>query len=309
MKWSGVARAGKVVGGIAALGILVWTVRSAWTELRSQEIGFDAGRAALATGLLAITYLGFAGLWREIALSLGTKVPFRNTVQLWSFSNLGRYLPGKVWQVIGLVVIARDLGVPPGVATSVAIIALGFMICSGALVGVLLVPGAAAEYPVLRAGIWAIALGMVVPLASPGILARAIRLLPESFGCRDVRGFSRLTVVKLEAYFLATWLVHGATFLVLASAFAPLGWGAFPALCGSFSLSYVGGLIAVFAPGGIGVREGLIVVLLGDNLGSDVPVHAIAVGARVWTLLGELLVLLLALGLRFRTTHGPRSSR
>jgi uncharacterized membrane protein YbhN (UPF0104 family) len=75
----------------------------------------------------------------------------------------------------------------------------------------------------------------------------------------------------------------------------------FPRFAGAFALAYVVGLLAVFAPGGIGVREAVLGMLLGSFGGGDLPVHLLAVASRLWAIAAELLILLLAF-----TLGGPK---
>jgi len=62
-----------------------------------------------------------------------------------------------------------------------------------------------------------------------------------------------------------------------------------------FPLSVCYGLIAVFVPGGIGVREGIIVFLL-KNAGIDIELAvSISVIQRLWFISGEVFIFVLAL--------------
>jgi len=67
-----------------------------------------------------------------------------------------------------------------------------------------------------------------------------------------------------------------------------LTWATLPGLCGIYALSHVVGLIALFAPGGLGVREGALAVQLGRLLPSGIA-EALAIGIRIWFTLIELL--------------------
>src|SRR2546428_7042068 len=41
----------------------------------------------------------------------GQRLPYTAAARAWTLSNLGRYIPGKVWSVAGLVVLAERAGV------------------------------------------------------------------------------------------------------------------------------------------------------------------------------------------------------
>jgi uncharacterized membrane protein YbhN (UPF0104 family) len=61
---------------------------------------------------------------------------------------------------------------------------------------------------------------------------------------------------------------------------------------GGFALAYISGLVAVFAPGGLGVREGVLAALLPRAGAESVSAEALAVATRLWTTTAELLLLL-----------------
>src|SRR5438093_10890795 len=85
---------------------------------------------------------------------------------------------------------------------------------------------------------------------------------------------------------LAGWLAYGLAFWLLAR-----GLGLPPTLplataTGVFALGYILGLLALFAPGGVGVRELVFIGLLTPALGSGGAV-ALSVGSRVRLTLTE----------------------
>src|SRR2546421_7408402 len=102
---------------------------------------------------------------------------------------------------------------------------------------------------------------------------------------------SLLTVLSWSTYGAALWmlargLIHDAP-LPLATAI------------GAFTLGYILGLLALFAPGGVGVRELVLVGLLAPFLGSGRPVAA-GLASRVLLTLTEAAAALLTLPLRHR---------
>lgn len=292
-------RAIQVVGGLAALLLLAHAVRSAWLEVAAVGVSFRPGVGALGVGALFLTLLGVIGVWRLLLSELGVVLGYAPTVQLWSFSNLGRYLPGKLWQVVGLVVVSRDLGLPPGVAATGGVLAVGLMIGTGAAVGIATLPQALSGLGWTGIAVVGLAAGLLVPVAWPGILGWGVRRLPASLGCTGVPVPGRGAWLRLVLLFAIAWFGHGIAFLQFASAFGDVGWSDLPAFTGAYVLAHVTGLVAVFAPGGIGVREGILGYFLASVAPPDLPAHVVAVAGRLWSIAAELLVLGLAVGLRF----------
>jgi uncharacterized membrane protein YbhN (UPF0104 family) len=63
----------------------------------------------------------------------------------------------------------------------------------------------------------------------------------------------------------------------------------------TFGAAYLIGFLALFAPGGLGVREGIITLLLASYLPGGLPA-AVAVAARLWTTAIELVSLIPLMG-------------
>lgn len=90
--------------------------------------------------------------------------------------------------------------------------------------------------------------------------------------------------------FLAAWWIQGLTLgLTIRAVSADRGrWEDWPFWTGTSAVAMVGGFAAVFAPGGLGVREGLVMEILKEHLG---PREAVLT-ALLWrgaSLAGEIL--------------------
>ena len=86
---------------------------------------------------------------------------------------------------------------------------------------------------------------------------------------------------------LVAWAAYGLAFQWLARGLAPdaaLPWAQAAAV---FTLSYLVGLVAVFAPAGVGPRESVFVLVLQGPLGLKLAV-ALAVASRVLLTITEL---------------------
>src|SRR6185437_3951529 len=96
-------------------------------------------------------------------------IPFLDAARIWTISNLGKYLPGKVWSITALVVMTRRYGVSAaeGAATSVLLTLVntivGFIVAIVAGAALLNLPPAAVTIVAV--------LGVIV-LAMPSALPR-----------------------------------------------------------------------------------------------------------------------------------------
>jgi hypothetical protein len=67
--------------------------------------------------------------------------------------------------------------------------------------------------------------------------------------------------------YLVVWALYGIAFWATGRALFAVPVSDLPRYVGVFALAWLAGLVAVFAPGGIGVREAVIVALLRSRLG------------------------------------------
>ncbi|HXM37177.1 MAG TPA: lysylphosphatidylglycerol synthase domain-containing protein [Gemmatimonadales bacterium] len=289
------------IQGAVALVVVVLvarTVQRNWTEFRSLHVNLDVqpGWLALATLAVFLTYAFYIESWRRLLAGWAQRIPFGVAARVWSLSNLGRYVPGKIWSVTGLVVLAQRAGVRGGAAAASAVAFQALVLGTGVAV-------VAAATPQATSALRLVA-GFGLALASLGVLvwgptARWLGRLMSTA--------SPLTPLPLSAVALAGalmflgWLTYGVAFWLFVRGLLPDTHLTYAAAAGAFTLSYILGTLALFAPGGIGVRELVMISLLTPALGSGGAV-AVSVGSRVLLTVTEAGAALLAIVL---VRHSP----
>lgn len=280
---------------VAALFFLALAVVQRREELRAYDWSFEGGRLALSGVLLLCGLMGSAVIWRRVLAAFDHDVAVVPLARVWFVSSLGRYIPGKVWQLVGVADMARALGIDA--VTSVTSLALYMLYAtvSALVLGVYLFPLdaiAALGVPLLVAR-WAAPLALL--LLHPGLVRGALglgqRVLRREL--RPWRG-SIGDAATLMVMCLAQWLVYGAAFHVFTASLTDAPLALFPYLVASYALSFVAGYLVVIAPAGLGAKEGALALLLSGVMPLGVAA-AVAIGARLWTLTGEVIPALLLL--------------
>jgi hypothetical protein len=118
----------------------------------------------------------------------------------------------------------------------------------------------------------------VALLLWPPFLRRLLRLAaPEAETARAPAATGIVVGIVVN---LIAWVGYGAALWLLARGLLP-GVGLRPALAVAvFTASYLAGFLALFAPGGIGVREGLFILMLQGPLGIGAAT-ALALASRL----------------------------
>ena len=240
-----------------------------------------------ASLLLLAAYFVSAALWGLIVRDLGgPRLPLGDSVRIFMIANLGRYVPGKVWQIAGLAALAKGRGVPPSTAAASAVLGQGIALVAAAAVGMGALLGGPESYR--RWGLVGAA-GVVAVVALLSIPAVFRRLGGAWFRLARTEAPADLGMthgLRWLGLYAANWVLYGLSFWVLARS---LGLdGAVLPLASAFAAAYVLGYAVVFAPAGLGPREGFLIVFLTPHLGAG-PAGVLAVVARLWTTVVELL--------------------
>jgi uncharacterized membrane protein YbhN (UPF0104 family) len=291
------------VQGLVTLAVLAFVGRSIarnWSEFRSLHVTLTIAPAWIAGSVLLVllTYAMQIESWRRILAGWGQRLAFGPAARTWSVANLGRYVPGKVWSVAGLVVLAQRAGVAPGPAAASAFVIQAVSLGSGVAVVAGVTPHSASPLRLALAGLAAVATILVLVWRPTALwLGRVVTSMAplEPLAPSAVLAAIILTVLSWGTYGAALWMLARG---LLHDAPVPLPLPLTTAI-GAFTLGYILGLLALFAPGGVGVRELVLVGLLAPFLGSGGAV-AVSVASRVLLTLTEVAAALLTLPLQHR---------
>lgn len=226
----------------------------------------DAGEVALpgpgrlvASGvLLAVGMLAATSAWAVLLPRVG----FRAVLPGFALAQLAKYVPGSVWQGVGQVADAHRLGidVPTATVGYVVQMVLQALVAAAASITALTVPGLPWWLAVPAAGG---PLGLLLIRrrwldALIGAVARLVRRLdPERLELP-----SQASLLGAAVRSLVTILAIGTSFAVLLP--SELGVRGFVGTAGIFMLAWVIGFLVIPLPSGLGVRELVLVVGLGD---------------------------------------------
>lgn len=279
---------------------LVLTVAVTWLILRGAGIGLAeareadwtlvrprAGPIALSVALLALTFFIAAALWSRILVSFGERrVGVAEGAAILIVANLGRYVPGKIAQLAGVALLARRSGMSGVRATTAAVAAQVINLLAAAAVGgwVAIQSGETTGTRDLLVGL-AIVAGLVAFLYFGGAGAVLRWALRRSGHAGDLPHPDGRRLLALLPGYLLSWAVYGAAFVMLARGLGmELG---FVAGTTAFAAAYFAGYVALFAPGGIGIREGTLAAFVAPALGAEAG-FVLAVLQRVWITAVEL---------------------
>ncbi|MBN8630004.1 MAG: flippase-like domain-containing protein [Rhodobacterales bacterium] len=216
-------------------------------------------------------------------------------------SQIGKYIPGNVAHLLGRLALARMDGVSSAVAGLAMLLEVGLVLTAGGLLFLaflLFAPGLTLSLlpPGLAGSLASLSLPLAAALAA-GIgmgLWYLVRLIRRKSALAQL---DPARAAKPLALHVVNFLALGLSLGCVTQAIAPTGNGTFLLSIPVFVVAWTVGFLMPGAPGGIGVREGLVVLGLGTSLGAG-PALTAALLHRAICILGDLSIF--ALGYRRR---------
>lgn len=206
-------------------------------------------------------------------------------------ARLGKYVPGKVASVAGATWLLSRRGVPVRAAISGLFLHQGLWIVLCFLAAVPLTLWRPVQEALPLAWAW-FAAGIVAGVAClhprvflwiEGLMLRRLGRPAETpqVSLRGLWPPALLQAVNIVSAGLTTWLICRAV--------TPIDLSALPMVISATAMAAVSGFLAVFAPAGLGVREGILLYLLGPLVGHG-PSAVVVLLARAMQTVVELLL-------------------
>jgi len=291
---------------VLALGAAVWAVASQWDQVRGAVTALPLGTVLLAL-VVSLVYVFLTMMsWRAVLGDLGSRLPLRVAARVFFVSQVGKYLPGGVWNIVAAAEMGVDHAISRRRSVSGMLVALLVSIVSGLLLAVVAIafaPQAAVESYGWIAWTFPLFLVLLAPPVLNRLLSFALRLtrrppLEQPLSARGVAASS--------AWALAGWIAAGVQVWLIATALGmDSGFGTLAQAVGAYALAWTVGFLVVVVPAGVGVREAVLGAMLGGLLGGGAIVVTVLLSRVLLTAADLLLGLVGAAYLRPRSAPGP----
>jgi len=274
----------KVVGALIGIAFLVIALRDSLRHNHGRVLpSWEHILIALALSLAGLTIAG-----RSWQVLFESRLSHRAIRRGFYASQLGKYVPGGVWQVVGQIGLTADAGVPlRNASTAFPVFVVTQVVAGGVVLAFISV--------VDIHGSLALRLLSLLGLLSTLLLHRqwmvasarlAARMTKRTF--EDGLVPPQAAIIRACALSVATLVLAGSSFAVLLSAHG-LGTGA-PTVVAAWAGAWTVGFLALPFPSGLGVREGILVAMIGGPIGAA-PIIAASVAHRVVTIVAELIAI------------------
>jgi hypothetical protein len=254
-----------LIGGLIGLAGIAYVVRTLIRDRDTVARALSQARPGLLVIAFLLAALGMTGIgfaWHTLLRILGSRLEVAGSLRGYFVGQLGKYLPGGVWAVMGRGEWARSEGVPGAVAYTSVLMSMGSAYLAALLLTAVLVPmsgvlGADGDPRFL----WILLLlPLGFALIHPRVLGSALRLarrITKRQLILMVPSWKASSIVVIQQ--LPSWLLIGTASLAISSA---LGIAGDPInVIQATVIAWIIGFLALPTPGGIGVREAVFVTM------------------------------------------------
>ena len=270
-----ILRLAGVVISLLGIAFVAHALASQWSATTHAIANADGVWLAVAVVCGAAGMTWIAAVWAPVLTLVGAPIQMTRAISLYFQGEVGKYVPGGIWSVLGRGELARREGVGAAASYASVVFSLGGLYMACALVAAGALPWAA-DAKLAPVAIVVVVAGLIA--LHPRVLGVgkqiAQKLTRREIGV-DIPPWGRS--LQLVVLYVPVWLLIGSATWSIVHALG--GRASWPEVCFATALSWLVGFLAVVVPGGIGVREAVFVGALPALSRADAA--AAAVLARV----------------------------
>lgn len=252
-----------------ALGLAAYAVYANWAQITEAAQRLSIVHVVMAT-VTSVVYVWLTMLaWRRLLEDLGSHLSIGPSIAIFGVSQVGKYIPGGVWNVVA----AAELGADHDVPRRRSVTAMAVSILVSLVSGVVIAGLALAFSPATALGRWQwvawitpVLVTMLVPRVMNRVVAIALRVVkrPPLEQPLSTRG-----VLSATAWSVGAWVVAGLQVWLLATALGmPATFTTYALATGGYALAWVVGFLVIVVPAGAGAREAVLIAALTGLLGT-----------------------------------------
>lgn len=277
----------KIIIVLVILFFFIRYIYTHWTSLAQYQWKFNYQLLFISLALVFANFVFLIQIWRRLIFRMGYSLKFAKAFKIFFYSSLGKYVPGKVWSVLGMVYMCEKQGIPREASVTSAVLNQALNMIGGMLL-VVIVSGTKflGGLPIT---LYLPLAGILIIFIYPPLLERVLNVSLKLLKREPIKiNLSFRNNLVFTLLFMLSWSVYGIAFNIFIRSLTPYSWNLLPFVSSAFIFSYIIGFLSVFVPGGLGVREGILVFYLSSYF--PVPVATlIALLSRLWMTAAEIL--------------------
>jgi len=260
-----------------------------WHQVKEAEWVFDPVFLLLSFALTSPWFLLRPWAWSQILRRFGYSLPYNSAYRVVRRAELSRFVPGGIWHYVSRVYLASQHGVAAPACLAATFVETVILLLA-AIVPALwsldqALPFLEAPFRVLLIVVPLVALGALHPKVLNFWVGFVARRLKQPHAGLHIRWRN---LVGLWLLFLMIWLTYGLSAGLFIRGILLVPGDELPVFSSNYVLAWLVGMVTMIAPAGMGIRDGVLGLLLRGHLGIGAGL-TVAVALRLWTTVVEVL--------------------
>lgn len=235
----------------------------------------------LASALLIfLAKLGLAVNMRQAAERFAIELGWVECYRIYNLTQLGKYIPGSIWQFVGRIAILRERDVSAKAIRDSLLAEHFWILGSAGFMAIVLIFATRPDF----FGFLLVGYG-TGPQRAWLLIGLGVAFIALVFGFRLNRRFSDwllrlLPPLRAIPVLILVWFFMGAALWVTLAPFVEQGPSLFYVV-GTYCFAFLLGFVVPFAPAGLGIREAMIVLALLPYLPTETAILLAAINRIV----------------------------
>jgi len=274
---------------ILIISAVAWFILHNFNEITRYNFRIKWPYLILAFLFVNAAYLVTVFIWTRLAMSFGLNVPILIAGKAWFLSQLGKYVPGKVTLLLVRLDAYRGYSKRKiTVATGVEYIA---MLASAFVLSLVALTSAFQIIPYYIRWFAGVGTVLFLFLIWPPLSLYFINLILKFLKREQIEEFPPYgLLLRFVGAYVFAGLLQGMGLIFILNSLSPVDFRYFLIITGTYEVAGLIGIAAVFAPSGIGVREGVLFLVLP----AFIPMPAVIIGTIAMRLIATFTELFLA---------------
>ncbi len=259
-------------------------------ELKGADVTFNFSYLAASLLLTVVYVFNYSLIWQYITIKNGCSIELRKAVTIRVYSEFGKYVPGRALSLaMALFFYGRENKSKKVVGyclfleyLATLLSAVFVFLCSIFFVEI----DAFEQYK----GVAVALMGLFFVMIHPKILERCLNMILRRTKYGEVVfDITYAQVLIITLFNVANWVLLGIAFFLFINSVYSVPVGHFAYITGLLTLASFSGLVSLFTPAGLGVREGVMIFLLAAIIPKTVS-SVISVGSRLLLVAAEAIL-------------------
>jgi uncharacterized membrane protein YbhN (UPF0104 family) len=263
-----------------------------WQHIPFATLHFNIGYLAISFALLFVNFVFFVEGWRQIIRTLGGVITFRQAFWTMAASQTAKYIPGGIWFALGRMYLGKSDQLRAEAIGVSVIIETGLTFIVGAILflfSVMITRTSSLLSIVIMIAAFFLSMVILYPPVLQTCIGICLRILKKPSMQFSV---SYSSILFLSVYYICLWVAQIFGFHFLINSVYAVPTARIFDITATYTLSWMAGFVVIIAPSGLGVREGMMSLMLSSFIVTPLAI-VISFLSRIWITIFELFMLLI----------------